>query len=211
MPVHEAPDRAPSAVEFLSLRVKIFIFPCPRCNFMDNQTEWEWEISPAQPWFRLHLKELIHYKDLLMRFVRRDILASYQQTILGPLWVFLQPLLTSLVYVLIFHRIVNVSTGGIPALLFYFPGTLIWSFFSDCFTSTMNTFQFNAHLFTKVYFPRLIVPLSSVIFHAFRLSIQLLVFVLVYIIFFYAAYNGPSKLDGAAAARPLFSVRPVLH
>ncbi len=152
---------------------------------MDNQTEWEWEITPAQHWFRLHLKELVQYKDLLLRFVRRDILASYQQTILGPLWVFLQPLLTSVVYWIIFHRIVNISTGSVPALLFFFPGTLIWGFFSDCFTSTMNTFQYNAHLFTKVYFPRLIVPLSSILFHAFRLCIQLLLFGVVYLIFYF--------------------------
>ena len=150
---------------------------------MDNQTDWEWEISSAQNWFRLQLKEIVQYRDLLLRFVRRDILASYQQTILGPAWVFLQPLFTTLVYLLIFHRIAKIPTDGIPAMLFYLPGTLIWGFFSDSFSASMDTFKFNAHLFTKVYFPRLIVPLSSVIFHSFRLSIQLLLFILVYLFF----------------------------
>ncbi len=146
---------------------------------METKDDWQWEISAYRPWFRLNGRELIQYKDLLFRFVRRDIIASYQQTILGPIWVFLQPLFTTLVYFIIFSRVAKISTDGMPALLFYLPGTIIWSYYSDCITTTMNTFQNNAYIFNKVYFPRLIVPLSSVLFHSFRISIQLLLFLVV--------------------------------
>ncbi len=143
---------------------------------MDKTTDWQWEISAHRAWYRFNLRELIQYKDLIFRFVRRDIIASYQQTILGPVWVFLQPLFTTLVYFFIFTRVAKISTDGIPPLLFYLPGTIIWSYYADCITTTMNTFQYNAYIFNKVYFPRLIVPVSSVLFHSFRISIQLLLF-----------------------------------
>ena len=143
---------------------------------MEKNLKWQWEITAYRPWFRLNLRELYQYKDLLLRFVRRDIIASYQQTILGPIWVFLQPLFTTFVYFIIFSRVAKISTDNIPPLLFYLPGSIIWSYFSDCIITTMNTFQNNAYIFNKVYFPRLIVPLSSVVFHTFRISIQLLLF-----------------------------------
>jgi lipopolysaccharide transport system permease protein len=146
---------------------------------MEKDPEWQWEISAKRPWFRLNLKELVHYKDLLFRFVRRDIIASYQQTILGPVWVFLQPLFSTFVYFIIFSRVAKISTDGIPPLLFYLPGTIIWSYYADCLASTMNTFQNNAYIFNKVYFPRIVVPLSSILFHTFRISIQLLLFIIV--------------------------------
>lgn len=150
---------------------------------MEKNLKWQWEITAHRPWFRLNLRELIQYKDLLLRFVRRDIIASYQQTILGPVWVFLQPLFTTFVYFIIFSRVAKISTDNIPPLLFYLPGTIIWSYYSDCIISTMNTFQNNAYIFNKVYFPRLIVPLSSVLFHTFRISIQLLLFLGVCLIY----------------------------
>jgi lipopolysaccharide transport system permease protein len=150
---------------------------------MEKNLKWQWEITAHRPWFRLNLRELIQYKDLLLRFVRRDIIASYQQTILGPIWVFLQPLFTTFVYFIIFSRVAKISTDNIPPLLFYLPGSIIWSYFSDCIISTMNTFQNNAYIFNKVYFPRLIVPLSAVLFHTFRISIQLLLFLGVCLIY----------------------------
>lgn len=150
---------------------------------MKEKTAWQWEISPHRPWYRLNLRELIQYKDLLLRFVRRDILASYQQTILGPIWVFLQPLFTTFVYFIIFSRVAKIPTDGIPPFLFYLPGSIIWSYYSDCVTTTMNTFQYNAYIFNKVYFPRIIVPLSTILFHSFRISIQLLLFTAVYIFY----------------------------
>lgn len=154
---------------------------------MEKDATWQWEISAERPWFKLNLRELVHYKDLLFRFVRRDIIASYQQTILGPIWVFLQPLFSTLVYFIIFSRVAKISTDGIPPLLFYLPGTIIWSYYADCIASTMNTFQNNAYIFNKVYFPRIIVPLSSILFHSFRISIQLLLFFIVCSIY---AMNG---------------------
>src|SRR4249920_246633 len=123
---------------------------------MNKKSDWQWEISANHPWFRFNLKELFQYKDLLLRFVRRDIIASYQQTILGPVWVFLQPLLTTLVYFFVFRKIARLSTGGIEPILFYLPGIIIWTYFSECLMGTMYCFLHNAYLFSKVYFPRLI-------------------------------------------------------
>ncbi|HMH32538.1 MAG TPA: ABC transporter permease [Puia sp.] len=156
---------------------------------MYNKAEWDWEIKPDEGWFNLRLNELLQYKDLLLRFLRRDLIASYQQTILGPIWVFLQPLLTTLVYFIIFSRIAHLPTDGIPAILFYLPGTIIWTYFSDCLYSTMNTFVHNANIFNKVYFPRLISPLSLIIFHSFRLSIQLMLFFLLYLFFLFGPHH----------------------
>ena len=156
---------------------------------MAKISEWEWEIKPDEGWFNLNLKELFVYKDLLLRFVRRNIIASYQQTILGPFWVFLQPLLTTFVYFLIFRKIANVSTDGISPILFYMPGSIIWTYFSDCLISTMNTFVYNSNIFSKVYFPRLIAPLSDIFFHTFRSSIQLILFLLIYLFFLVSNHN----------------------
>jgi lipopolysaccharide transport system permease protein len=150
---------------------------------MDKNAGWQWEITANQGWFRINLKEIFQYKDLIVQFVRRDLIASYQQTILGPLWVFLQPLFTTFVYFIIFSRVAKISTDDIPPMLFYLPGSIIWTFYSDCLTSTMFTFVQNAYIFNKVYFPRLIVPLSYVLFHSFRISIQLLLFIAVYVFF----------------------------
>jgi len=156
---------------------------------MDKKTEWEWEIKPQERWFSLNLRDLLQYKDLLFRFVRRDILVSYQQTILGPIWVFLQPLLTTLVYFIIFKKIANISTEGISPILFYLPGSILWTYFAECLNGTMNTFVNNAYIFRKVYFPRLITPLGIILFNSFRLSIQLTLFVLVYLFFMVVHHN----------------------
>jgi lipopolysaccharide transport system permease protein len=145
--------------------------------------KWEWEIKPQRRWINLNLKDIVQYKDLLFRFVRRDIIASYQQTILGPVWVFLQPLLTTLVYFIVFRKIAGISTSGIPPILFYLPGIIIWTYFSDCLTGIMYTFLHNAQLFNKIYFPRLIVPLSTILFNSFRLAIQFMLFILIYVFF----------------------------
>ncbi len=150
---------------------------------MDNNAGWQWEINADQGWFRINLKEILQYKELILRFVRRDIIASYQQTVLGPLWVFLQPLFTTFVYFIIFSRVAKIPTDNIPPMLFYLPGSIIWTFYSDSLSSTMYTFVTNAYIFNKVYFPRLIVPLSYILFHSFRISIQLLLFIAVYLFF----------------------------
>lgn len=151
---------------------------------MADINEWEWEIDPGRHWFRWELGAIAGYKDLLFRLVRRDLLASYQQTVLGAFWILLQPILTTLVYWVIFGRIVKVSTDGTPPLLFYLSGIVCWNFFSDCLGGTMYTFLTNAALFNKVYFPRLIVPFSGVMAHAVRLGVQLLLFFGIYGYFF---------------------------
>ncbi|WP_440133581.1 ABC transporter permease [Chitinophaga sancti] len=148
---------------------------------MKNNESWNWEINANTKWFDWNLRELVSYKDLLFRFVRRNLIASYQQTILGPFWVFIQPVLTTLVYYIIFGKVVKISTGGIPPVLFYLSGILFWSFFSDCLNGTMYTFLQNANIFNKVYFPRLVVPFSNVISHSIRICIQLLLFILLYL------------------------------
>jgi lipopolysaccharide transport system permease protein len=171
---------------------------------MEKNAGWQWEISAHRPWFRLNLRELFHYKDLIFRFVRRDIIASYQQTILGPIWVFLQPLFSTFVYFIIFSRVAKISTDGIPPFLFYLPGTIIWSYFADCVNATMNTFQINAYIFNKVYFPRIIVPLSTILFHSFRISIQLLLFLVVCSV--YAVKGNPVHLSGQVLLVPVLII-----
>lgn len=116
--------------------------------------------------------------------MRRDLIASYQQTVLGPLWILLQPVLTTLTYYVIFGRIAKISTDGFPPILFYLPGIIIWSYYFDCLNSTMYTFMQNASLFSKVYFPRIIVPISAIISHTVRMLVQLSLFVVIYFIYF---------------------------
>ena len=154
------------------------------CRSLMNKENWDWEIDPGRHWWRWELGSLIRYRDLLSRLARRDLLANYQQTVLGPFWILLQPVLTMLVYWIIFGRIMRVSTGGVPPLLFYLSGVIGWNFFSDCLSGTMYTFMTNSAVFSKVYFPRLVVPLSAVVAHSLRLAVQLGLFLLVYLIFY---------------------------
>jgi lipopolysaccharide transport system permease protein len=151
---------------------------------LNNNADWDWKIDPKISLFKWNLKEIWHYKDLLLRFVRRDLIANYQQTILGPFWILLQPVLTTITYYIIFGKIAKISTDGIPPILFYLPGIIIWSYFFDCLNSTMYTFLQNSNLFAKVYFPRLIVPFSNIISHTVRMLVQLLLFVIIYLVYF---------------------------
>lgn len=147
---------------------------------MQKEQQWKWNYQANTVWFRWNLSEIWQYKDLLFRFTRRDLVANYQQTILGPLWILIQPILTMLVYWFVFSKIANISTNNIPPILFYLPGIIIWSYYSDCLTSTMNVFFQNASMFGKVYFPRLIVPLSGVLSQSVRMLVQMVLFILVY-------------------------------
>jgi lipopolysaccharide transport system permease protein len=162
---------------------------------MKATDEWEWEIDSEYRWFRWELGSIVQYRDLLFRLVRRDLLANYQQTILGPFWILLQPVLTTLVYWLIFARIVKIPTDGIPALLFYLSGIICWNFFSDCLNGAMYTFLTNSAVFNKVYFPRLIVPISSTLAHAMRLLVQMILYLSIYF-FFYAFGRVPPPTWG---------------
>jgi lipopolysaccharide transport system permease protein len=123
---------------------------------------WDLTIRPKSGWFELHLDDLWRYRDLIFMFVRRDFVAVYKQTILGPIWFIVQPLLTTLTFTVIFSGVARLSTDGLPPVLFYLTGTTAWNYFATCLTKTSTTFKDNASLFGKVYFPRLIVPLSIV-------------------------------------------------
>lgn len=144
---------------------------------------WREIITPQNNIFSLNLKEIWHYRDLLFILVRRDILAIYKQTILGPIWFFLQPLLTTITFVIVFARVGKMYNSDLPPLLFYLSGLVLWSYFSECVLRTSSFFKDNNPILSKVYFPRLIVPLSLILTNLVKLSIQLLVFILVYIYF----------------------------
>jgi lipopolysaccharide transport system permease protein len=138
----------------------------------DTTQQWDLEIKPKASLFDLNLKEVWRYRDLMMLFVRRDFVAQYKQTILGPLWHIIQPVLTTIMFLLVFGKIANIPTDGIEPILFYMSGITIWNYFSTCLTATSNTFVANAHIFGKVYFPRLVLPLSIVMSNIIKLGIQ---------------------------------------
>ena len=140
-----------------------------------QQEDWDLVIRPQSGWFDLHLTDLWRYRDLVRMFVRRDFVAVYKQTILGPLWFFIQPLLTTLTFTIIFSGVAKLSTDGLPPLLFYLAGTTPWNYFATCLTKTSTSFKDNANLFGKVYFPRLATPVSIVISTLVQFGIQFLV------------------------------------
>ncbi len=142
---------------------------------------WDMVIEPREKVWSLRLNEVWRYRDLLMLLVRRDFIAFYKQTILGPVWFFVQPLLTTLMYLLIFGKIAGLSTDGIPGLLFYLAGVTCWGYFSESLTKTSDTFIANASIFGKVYFPRLVIPLSIILSNMIRLGIQFILFLIVWI------------------------------
>lgn len=151
-----------------------------------NQTEEHWDISiePKPKWYDIRLKEIFRFKDLLLLFVRRDFVALYKQTILGPIWFFIQPIITSLTFTVIFSNLANISTDGVPALLFYMSGVTLWNYFSDTLLKTSDTFTANAGIFGKVYFPRMIVPISIVVSNMIKLAVQFSLFLVVWIFYF---------------------------
>lgn len=150
----------------------------------EESDSWDLIIIPRKKWWDLQLRDVWHYRDLIGLFVRRDFVSRYKQTILGPLWFIIQPLLTSIVFTVIFGNIARLPTDGLPQMLFYMSGNILWSYFSTCLTSTSTTFTANAHLFGKVYFPRLVMPVSIVISDLITFAIQF-VFFLAYLLFFY--------------------------
>ena len=147
---------------------------------------WTEEITPQRKLFDFNLKEVWRYRDLIGMFVHRDISATYKQTVLGPLWFFISPFLTVIIYTFVFNRIAKIDTDGIPAPLFYLTGTTLWNYFQQCFVSTAGTFKQNAGIFGKVYFPRLVSPISTVLSNLVKFFIQIgvLITLVVYYIFF---------------------------
>lgn len=150
---------------------------------VEEPEAWSLIIRPKTGWFDLHLTDLWRYRDLVMMFVRRDFVSLYKQTILGPLWFIIQPLLTTLTFTLIFGNIAQLSTDGLPKILFYMSGITAWNYFADCLLKTSETFNANAALFGKVYFPRLAVPVSIVISNLIKFGIQLLLLLAFYLYF----------------------------
>ena len=146
-----------------------------------NEEKWTTVIKPKSGLFEVNLKEIWDYRDLLSLFVKRTITVQYKQTVLGPLWWVIQPALTVIMYMVVFGGIAGIPTDGIPQALFYLGGVCMWQYFSDCLTRTSNTFVTNASIFGKVYFPRLIMPLSTVISNLVRFGIQLGLFIVVYL------------------------------
>ncbi len=147
---------------------------------MDTSQQWTTVIKPKDKLLSVDFKEIWQYRDLMMLFVKRNIITQYKQTILGPLWYLIQPLMTTIMYMVVFGGIAKISTDGLPQPLFYLAGISFWQYFSDCLTKTSNTFVNNAGIFGKVYFPRLITPLSDVISNLVRFGIQFGLFLCVY-------------------------------
>ena len=128
-----------------------------------EKENWTTIITPRNSFFRLNLKELWQYRDLITSFVKRDISATYKQTILGPLWFFIQPIFTTIMFLIVFGNIAKIPTDGVPQVLFYMNGIILWNYFAKCLLSTSNTFVTNSAIFKKVYFSRLTMPISNVI------------------------------------------------
>jgi lipopolysaccharide transport system permease protein len=156
-------------------------------NMPEADTKWEWEIGPRPVHSLTALRSIYAYRHLHSALVRKEFLLNYQQTILGPLWIFFQPLLTLIIYVIVFGKLIGIPTGrSSPPVLFYFSGIILWNFFSEAFWGISNTFRDHIHLYGKVYFPRIIVPLSimSTNFLRFLIQLAMLVLLLVYFVLF---------------------------
>ncbi|MGO4821843.1 MULTISPECIES: ABC transporter permease [unclassified Flavobacterium] len=154
-------------------------------NNQENNTTWLFEITPKNNFFSLNIKEVWQFRDLLTLFVRRDVVTVYKQTVLGPLWYLIQPLFTSITFTIIFNNLAGISTGNVPSFLFNLAGITIWNYFTACFTGTSNTFGANAGIFGKVYFPRIIVPISIVISNLLKFGIQFFIFIAFYIYYYF--------------------------
>jgi lipopolysaccharide transport system permease protein len=154
---------------------------------MNNRSEFVTRILPGSKWFDLGWKELWAYRDLIAIFIRRDLVATYKQTVLGPLWFVISPLLTTVIFNFVFGQMAGLKTSGMPGPLFYLSGLVLWNYFQSSFTGTSNTFVANAHLFGKVYFPRLAVPIALIFSNLMKFFIHfsiMLIMALVYL------YNG---------------------
>lgn len=149
----------------------------------NSSKEWDLIIEPRSSLFRLNLMEVWRYRDLLEMYIKRDIVTFYKQTILGPLWFFIQPVFTTIVFMFVFGGLAGIPTDGIPQPLFYLSGICLWNYFSDSLIKTSDTFYTNQAVFGKVYFPRLVVPISVTISGLLKMLIQFLLFIGVYVYF----------------------------
>lgn len=166
-----------------------------------KNTEWTNVISSEHSLFKLNLKEVWDYRDLVYMFVKRDFVSSFKQTILGPLWFFINPIFTTVVYLIVFGNIANLSTDGAPKILFYLAGVTLWNYFSSSLGGTSNVFVGNAGIFGKVYFPRLVMPITIVISNLMRFGVQFLLFI---VVFFYYWYKGEVTPNWWVLFTPIF-------
>jgi lipopolysaccharide transport system permease protein len=167
------------------LRVYFGFYKTNILNTNRTEEQWLYTISSKRKLIDFNFKEIWNYRDLLFLFVKRDVVTVYKQTILGPLWYLIQPLFTALTFTLIFNKVANIETGTVPPFLFNLAGVSIWNYFNTCLTATSDTFKSNAAIFGKVYFPRIIVPLSIIISNLMKFGIQLLIFIAFYIYYYY--------------------------
>jgi lipopolysaccharide transport system permease protein len=151
------------------------------------QADWDLEIKPQEKIFDVKFKDVWNYRDLLFLFVRRDFVSFYKQTIFGPFWFFIQPVFTTILFTLVFNKLGKFSTDGSPAPLFYLCGTICWNYFADCITKTSTVFKDNSNIFGKVYFPRLILPLSIVVSNLVRFGVQFMLFIILMV---YYSFSG---------------------
>lgn len=153
---------------------------------MKRESNWDYVLRPKRKWFDINLAEIWNYRDLLRIYSRRNIVVTYRQTVLGPLWFVLQPLFTIVIYMFIFGGLARLSTEGIPQPLFYMSGILMWNYFSDSFGASSNVLASNSDIFGKVYFPRLVVPLAGMMSNLVKLCIQLSLFIVIYLLCLFA-------------------------
>lgn len=169
---------------------------------MTSETTWTTVIKPHNKLWEVNLKELWRYRDLWKMYVKRDIITQYKQTILGPLWFVIQPIITTIMYMVVFGGIAGISTDGIPQPLFYLAGISLWQYFADCLNKTSATFTANQSIFGKVYFPRLVSPLATITANLVKMGIQFMLFVCVYIYFW---FNGaPVSITWNMLLLPLY-------
>ncbi|SHM18793.1 ABC transporter permease [Flavobacterium chilense] len=170
----------------------------------NSPNDWLFEITPKNKFFTLNLKEVWQYRDLLFLFVKRDVITVYKQTVLGPLWYLIQPLFTSVTFTIIFNNVAGINTGTVPPFLFNLAGITVWNYFTACLTGTSDTFKANAAIFGKVYFPRIITPLSVVISNLVKFGIQFLIFIGFYI--FYYFQGADLSLNSLALLFPILII-----
>lgn len=157
---------------------------------LEKEENWDFVIKPQSHLLDINFQDIWRYRDLLYMFVKRSIVTMYKQTVLGPLWFFIQPILTMLVYIVVFGGIAKISTDGMPQPLFYISGIIFWNFFATCLRGTSNTFRGNAGIFGKVYFPRLIMPLSTIVSNFIKFLIQSVMLIIVFVYYyFYTSAN----------------------
>ena len=173
------------------------------------EQDWTLVIKPEKRLLDVDLKGIWRYRDLWYMYVKRDIVTVYKQTVLGPLWFFIQPIFTTAMYMFVFGGLAGISTDGVPQPLFYLSGIMLWNYFSECFNGASNTFTANAGIFGKVYFPRLVVPLASLTSNLIKMLIQLLLFIVVYS--YYVEIGGPVSINAAALLFPILVFMLAFH